>query len=127
MPAPARDSPTSGHADGSRMNRAAPVRLPRYWPVVAVFVAMTVLQASLAVFSIHLLSSVRAYVTGERLYSKGQKDAQIYLIDYAERHQEADYVRFMEALAVPLGDREAREALQQKPPDLERARRGFLA
>jgi PAS domain S-box-containing protein len=126
MPAPARESRTRVPADRSRTRRAAAFRLPRYWPVVAVFVAMTVLQASLAVFSIHLLSAVRAYVTGESLYSKGQKDAQIYLIDYAERHQEADYVRFMEALAVPLGDRDAREALQQQPPDLERARRGFL-
>src|ERR1700733_15062154 len=37
-------------------------RLPRYWPIVAVFVAMAVLQASVAVFSIQLLSTVRAYV-----------------------------------------------------------------
>jgi PAS domain S-box-containing protein len=101
-------------------------RLPRYWRIVAVFVAMTVLQASVAAFSIQLLSAVRAYVTGESLYSKGQKDAQIYLLDYAEKHREDDYARFMAALAVPLGDRAAREALQQPVPDLERARQGFL-
>lgn len=87
---------------------------------------MTVLQASVAAFSIHLLSAVRAYVTGESLYSKGQKDAQIYLLDYAENHREADYKRFMSALAVPLGDRTAREALQQREPDVARARQGFL-
>jgi PAS domain S-box-containing protein len=101
-------------------------RLPRYRRIVAVFVAMTVLQASVAAFSIHLLSAVRAYVTGESLYSKGQKDAQIYLLDYAERQREADYVLFMAALAVPLGDRAAREALQQAQPDLAKARQGFL-
>ncbi|HUG25082.1 PAS domain-containing hybrid sensor histidine kinase/response regulator [Piscinibacter sp.] len=87
---------------------------------------MTVLQASVAAFSIHLLSAVRAYVTGESLYSKGQKDAQIYLLEYAEKHREADYERFMAALAVPLGDRAAREALQQAQPDVEKAKRGFL-
>ena len=101
-------------------------RLPRYWPIVAVFVAMTVLQASVAAFSIQLLSTVRAYVTGESLYSKGQKDAQIYLLDYAEQHREADYVRFMSALAMPLGDRAAREALQRPEPDIAAARQGFL-
>jgi PAS domain S-box-containing protein len=87
---------------------------------------MTILQASVAAFSIHLLSAVRAYVTGESLYSKGQKDAQIYLLDYAEKQREADYLRFVAALAVPLGDRAAREALQQPEPDLAKARQGFL-
>ncbi|MEP6503894.1 MAG: ATP-binding protein [Betaproteobacteria bacterium] len=101
-------------------------RLPRYWPIVAVFVAMTILQASIAALSIQLLSTVRAYVTGESLYSKGQKDAQIYLVDYAEKHREADYVRFMSALAMPLGDRAAREALQRPQADIAAARQGFL-
>jgi PAS domain S-box-containing protein len=100
--------------------------LPRYWPIVAVFVAMTVLQASVAVFSIQMLSTVRAYVTGESLYSKGQKDAQISLLAYAEEHREADYVRFMASLANPLGDRAAREALQLPRPNIAAARQGFL-
>ncbi|MES2991845.1 MAG: ATP-binding protein [Pseudomonadota bacterium] len=99
---------------------------PRYWPIVAVFVAMTLLQASVAAISIQLLSTVRAYVTGESLYSKGQKDAQIYLLDYVDRQQEADFQRFSAALSMPLGDRAAREALQRAQPDIEAAQRGFL-
>ena len=102
------------------------IRLPRYWPTVALFVAITALQASVAVVSIQLLSTVRAYVTGESLYSKGQKDAQIYLLDYAEQHRETDYARFMAALAFPLGDRAARLALQRPVPDIAAARQGFL-
>ncbi len=101
-------------------------RLPPYWPIIAVFVAMTILQASVAALSIQLLSTVRAYVAGESLYSKAQKDAQIYLLDYTESRQEADYLRFKAALAIPLGDRAAREALQRAAPDIEAARRGFL-
>ena len=101
-------------------------RLPRYWPIVAVFVAMTILQASVAAFSIQLLSTVRAYVGGESLYSKAQKDAQIYLLDYAQKRQEVDYARFKAALAFPLGDRAAREALQRPDPDIAAARQGFL-
>ena len=111
----------------NRLNKLRSMpRLPRYWPIVAVFVAMTILQASVAAFSIQLLSTVRAYVAGESLYSKAQKDAQIFLLDYAEKRDEADYQRFMSALAIPTGDRVAREALQQAEPDIEAARRGFL-
>jgi PAS domain S-box-containing protein len=111
----------------NRLNKLRSMpRLPRYWPIVAVFVAMTILQASVAAFSIQLLSTVRAYVAGESLYSKAQKDAQIFLLDYAEKRSEADYQRFMSALAIPTGDRVAREALQRAEPDVEAARRGFL-
>ena len=84
------------------------------------------LQLLVAVISIDLLSAVRAYVTGESLYSKGQKDAQIYLIDYAEYRREEDYQRFLAAIAVPLGDRVAREELQKSDPDLAVARQGLL-
>jgi len=98
----------------------------RSWPVVTVFVGIVALQVLVAAISIDLLSSVRAYVTGESLYSKGQKDAQIYLLDYAEYRKEEDYQRFLHALAVPLGARVAREELQKAHPDLAVARRGFL-
>ena len=53
----------------------------RSWPLVALFGSITALQLIVAIVSIDVLSSVRAYVTGESLYSKGQKDAQIYLLD----------------------------------------------
>ena len=93
---------------------------------MALFGSITALQLIVAIVSIDVLSSVRAYVTGESLYSKGQKDAQIYLLDYALHHKEDDYRRFQQALAVPLGDRIAREELQRPDPDLAVARAGFL-
>ena len=98
----------------------------RPWAVIAVFVFIVGCQLALAVLSIEMMSSVRAYVTGESLYSKGQKDAQIHLLDYAERHEERDYQLFLEALAVPLGLRVAREALQLPEPDLALAREGHI-
>ena len=94
--------------------------------MVTVFAGIIALQLIVAVTSIDLLSAVRAYVTGESLYSKGQKDAQIHLLDYAQYHREEDYLRFLGALSVPLGDRVAREELQKARPDLAVARRGFL-
>ncbi|MEO7338176.1 MAG: PAS domain S-box protein [Caldimonas sp.] len=90
------------------------------------FVVIVACQLLVAAVSIDLLSSVRAYVTGESLYSKGQKDAQIALLDYAEFHRETDYQHVLQALAVPLGDRAAREALQKADPDLGAAKQGFI-
>ncbi len=48
------------------------------WP----FVLTVALQVALGVFSLNILSAVRAYVGGESLWSKGQKDA-----IYARRSQ----------------------------------------
>jgi PAS domain S-box-containing protein len=98
----------------------------RSWPVLTVFACIVGLQLLVTVISIDLMSAIRAYVTGESLYSKGQKDAQLHLIDYAEHHREEDYQRFLQALAFPIGDRIAREALQRPEPDRAEARRGLL-
>jgi PAS domain S-box-containing protein len=99
----------------------------RRWPIAVVFVAIVALQLALAVVSIDVLTAVRAYVNGESLYSKGQKDAHVHLLDYLEQRRDGDYYAFVSALSVPLGDRVAREALLQPRPDIEQARLGFLA
>lgn len=99
----------------------------RSWPVLAVFACIVALQLGVAVISIDMMSAVRAYVTGESLYSKGQKDAHIRLIDYAESHREEDYQAFLRALAFPLGDRAAREAMQAPVLRVDDARRGLIA
>jgi PAS domain S-box-containing protein len=100
-------------------------RARRSWPVLTVFGCIVGLQLLVAVISIDVMSAVRAYATGESLYSKGQKDAQIHLIAYAESRREEDYQRFLSAMAVPIGYRLFREAMQLPEPDLEAARRGL--
>ncbi|MCW3478692.1 EAL domain-containing protein [Neisseriaceae bacterium JH1-16] len=92
------------------------------WP----FVLGVALLAILGIGSLNALSAVRAYVGGESLWSKGQKDAIYYLNKYAETHDEADYQQYRLAREVPLGDRLARIALEQPTPDLGRAYQGFL-
>src|SRR5262245_49283174 len=110
------------------MNRTIPgAEGHRRWPIVVVFVAIAALQLAVAVVSIDVLAAVRAYVNGESLYSKGQKDAYIHLLGYLERRHDDQYAAFERSLAVPLGDRAAREALLQPLPDVEAARRGFIA
>ena len=95
--------------------------------MVAFFVVIVAIQLVLAAVSIDVLSSVRAYVAGESLYSKGQKDAHIRLLGYLDEGRDADHVAFLDALSVPLGDRAAREALLREPPALEAAAHGFIA
>lgn len=96
------------------------------WLMVGPFLVVVALLAGMAVASVDILSAVRAYVGGESLWSKGQKDAIYHLERYVGGHDPVDYLRFQAALAVPLGDRRARMALEQEPPDLDVARQGFL-
>lgn len=80
----------------------------------------------LAVMSMSVLSSLRAYVGGEGLWSKGQKEAVYYLSRYAASREPAEFERYRAAIAVPLGDHKARVELDKARPDLTLARQGFL-
>jgi diguanylate cyclase (GGDEF)-like protein len=94
--------------------------------VAPVLVSLSVMLVA-AVISIELLSTIRAYVGGEGLYSKGQKNATYYLAQYAVSHSEEDFRQYLTAIAYPLGDRKARLALQRNPLDWQAARDGLLA
>ena len=93
--------------------------------VAPILVSLAVMLLA-AVISIEVLSTVRAWVGGESLYSKGQKDATYYLARYAASHSDADYTQYQSAIAFPLGEQQARIALQHRPVDLRGAREGFL-
>ncbi|HWA14812.1 MAG TPA: PAS domain-containing protein, partial [Gemmatimonadales bacterium] len=88
--------------------------------VVAILVALSY-QAFEAV------SAARGYVGGEARWSASQKDAVYHLERYAITRDTAQYAAFLEALSVPLGDREARLELDKPNPDWARVRAGFLA
>jgi diguanylate cyclase (GGDEF)-like protein len=94
--------------------------------LVSPFVAVIIFQSLLAGLSLEMLSSVRAYVGGEGLWSKGQKDAIHFILLYSQTGDERLFVRFKAAVAIPLSDRAARYALEQRAPDLNAAREGFL-
>jgi diguanylate cyclase (GGDEF)-like protein len=93
--------------------------------VAPVLISLTVMLVA-AVLSIELLSTIRAWVGGEGLYSKGQKNATYYLSQYALSHSEEDFRLYQAAIAFPLGDLKARLALQRRPADLNAAYEGFL-
>lgn len=94
--------------------------------IVLVLVGVSAAVLAIAVFSFDIGNGVRAYVGGEGLYSKGQKDAVYYLTRYAQYRYLPDYDKYREAISVPLGDRKARTALQAPRPDLNLAAAGFI-
>lgn len=98
----------------------------RWIKVIWPFLAGATLMVGLSAFSFDILSGSRAYVEGESLWSKAQKAAAIHLNRYAYSHDEADYLAYLQAISVPLGDRKARQELEKQHPDIDIARQGFL-
>ncbi|RON89297.1 EAL domain-containing protein [Pseudomonas fluorescens] len=99
---------------------------PRLLGIVWPFIAVVLFQALLGGVSLYVLSAVRGYVAGESLWSKGQKDAIYYLNLYADSRDEAIFLKYKEAIAVPQGGHQLRLALDRQPPDLQAAREGIL-
>src|SRR5262249_8522077 len=62
---------------------------------------------------------------GEGAYSKAQKDAVLSLYRYARSGDPHCIEEFRQAIAVPIGDRLAREALERTPVDFAAAYAGF--
>ncbi|PYC22917.1 EAL domain-containing protein [Pseudomonas mosselii] len=99
---------------------------PRLLGIIWPFVAVVVFQVLLGSLSLYALSAVRAYVAGESLWSKAQKDAIYYLNLYADDRDPLTYARYRRAILVPQGDHNLRLALDRPEPDLDAARQGVL-
>ncbi|WP_205508694.1 sensor histidine kinase [Longitalea arenae] len=93
---------------------------------VGIMATLIAIELGALVFSIHTLSSVRAYVSGEGLWSKAQKDAMYQLLRYSRTHDEADYEKFKEFMKVPRGDHKTLVELSKKNPNMDTARQGFI-
>ena len=66
-------------------------------------------------FSLSILSSLRAYVGGEGLWSKAQKDAVFHLYRYGVSGADKDYGLFQQFMRVPIGDARTRHELLISP------------
>lgn len=93
---------------------------------VGIMATLIAIELGVLVFSINTLSAVRAYVNGEGLWSKAQKDAMYSLLQYSRSHDEADYNKFKEFMKVPGGDHKTLVELNKEHPDMEIARQGFI-
>ena len=94
--------------------------------IIWLFAAIVLFLLILANFSFGLLSSARAYVGGESLWSKAQKDAVFHLHKYAAGRDPEELRQFRANLAVPLGDHEARVEMDKPDPDLQKVRQAFV-
>ena len=94
--------------------------------VVGTMALLIALELLTLWFSLNTLSSVRAFVAGEGLWSKAQKDAVFNLQKYSRTYNENDYINFQNYMKVPLGDHKTLVELSKKKPDLFIARQGFL-
>jgi PAS domain S-box-containing protein len=93
---------------------------------VGIMATLIAIELGALIFSINTLSSVRAYVSGEGLWSKAQKDAMYQLLRYSRTHDEADYQKFKEFMKVSGGDHKTLVELNKANPDMKLAREGFI-
>jgi len=93
--------------------------------MVAVFLAILGSVLGLVLLTFKLQAGVLAFVGGEGLWSKGQKDATYALTRYLEGGDPDDYQAYRRAIAVPLGDRAARLELEKPDYDVWLVERGF--
>jgi diguanylate cyclase (GGDEF)-like protein len=90
------------------------------------FAAIVLCLLILTNMSFGLLSSARAYVGGESLWSKAQKDAVFHLQKYAVNLDPEELRQFRARLAIPLGDHDARVEMNKPIPDINKVRQGFI-
>jgi diguanylate cyclase (GGDEF)-like protein len=88
-------------------------------------ILVVIIQLVIAIASLHALSVVRAYVGGESLWSKGQKNAIYFLSLYTDTGGEKYYEKYLDSLSAPLGDLDARRSLETADPDFAAAKRYF--
>ena len=94
--------------------------------VLWIFLLVVVCLLCLSYWTIEDLSAARAYVGGEGLWSKAQKQAVYDLLRYSISHSESDFNAYETELLVPLGDKEARIELQKPLPRMSVVRRGLI-
>jgi diguanylate cyclase (GGDEF)-like protein len=94
--------------------------------ILSPFLAIVFVLVWLAILSIGILAAGRAYVEGESLWSKSQKESVFHLLRYAETGSQADLLKYEQAIAVPLGFRKARLELEKSEPNYEIAYSGFV-
>ena len=97
-----------------------------YASVLGPLVLAIITLVLVSVGGFQALSAARAYVGGESLWSKARSQTAAHLRERLTARQAPACQPLPVWLAVPLGDRAARLALERSPPDKAAARVGFL-
>jgi diguanylate cyclase (GGDEF)-like protein len=94
--------------------------------IVSPFLAIVVVLVWVAIASIDILAAGRAYVEGESLWSKNQKEAVFHLLRFADTSSESDFRNYQEAMMVPRSFRRARVELEKQAPNYSTVRDSLL-
>ena len=97
----------------------------RFTLIVAIFASIQAVILTLCFAAIEGINTTRAYVAGEGAYSKAQKDAALNIRRYVVMGDPRYVEDFRRSIAVPVGDRLAREELEKPDPDLAKVYDGF--
>ncbi len=109
---------------GAKHKRGLTVRRVR---LIVVMFLVNILAFLLLLYGQMIISNgVRAFIRGEGLWGKAQKQAHVELTNYAWSHDERYYRAYLEQLRIPEGDRLLRTSLQHSPPNMEGAYIGFI-
>jgi diguanylate cyclase (GGDEF)-like protein len=95
------------HSDASQIIRLV-------WP----FLAVVLILVTLAIASIGIMSSLRAYIGAESVWSKDEKDATYFLHLYAESGDDVLYQRHVESMKGLRHLRRARDILDRPLTDM---------
>ena len=106
-----------------------PPNVGRRWLFGLAFLLVLLMASVLVVAAVGstVQSGVRAYVGGEGLWSKAQKDATLHLARYMETGSEANWDGYLREINVILGDSRARLELERPDPDMAIVAEGLVA
>jgi signal transduction histidine kinase len=94
--------------------------------IVGVMAVLIAIELMTMMFAVRTLSSVRAMVGAEGLWSKAQKDAVTCIQQYGINRQEKEYQEFLSFLKVPQSYTKVREEMAKESPDFNIVRQGFI-
>ncbi|TDY01124.1 putative bifunctional diguanylate cyclase/phosphodiesterase [Thiohalophilus thiocyanatoxydans] len=98
----------------------------RYLGLMSGIFVLVVLAAAFTVAVVQTQAGVAAYLAGQSIWSRGQVKTVLYLDAYAETGDPAMLRRARRWHDIPLGDLQARKAMETEPFDDEAAHEGFL-
>ncbi|WP_413584228.1 ATP-binding protein [Bdellovibrio sp. HCB274] len=100
--------------------------IKKLYAVVGAMALLVAIELGTLVFALSTLSSVRAFVGGEGLWSKAQKNAIHSLTSYIFTKEQHYYDDFHKYMQIPMGDRKARQELEKPNPDYAVVFSGFI-
>lgn len=109
-----------------RQPRPAPRHGVRYVGLIGGLFALAILAAAFTVAVVQIQSGVAAYLSGQTIWSRGQVKTVYYLSEYAETGEPEMLELARRWYDIPLGDLQARRAMENEPFDYTAAREGFL-